>query len=82
LSLCRFHHGLVHEGGYYIVRDGAAFRFFRGDGLEVRTVTASMKEALARARHERSGDRQEPAHGQAVPAWQVRGYRQGLAQPP
>jgi hypothetical protein len=24
---------LVHEGGYYIVKDGCEFMFFRGDGL-------------------------------------------------
>lgn len=35
LSLCRFHHRLVHEGGYYIVADGSEFRFFRADGYEI-----------------------------------------------
>ena len=82
VSLCRFHHRLVHEGGYYIVRDGAAFRFFRGDGFEVRLVTASMQEALARARRERSGGCQHQSHGSTMTAWQVRGYRQGSARPP
>jgi hypothetical protein len=82
VSLCRFHHRLVHEGGYYIVRDGAAFRFFRGDGLEIRTVTASMQEALARARRESWRSVGEPPQGPTAPAWQARGYRQHLAQPP
>ena len=35
VSLCRYHHRLVHEGGYYIVKDAAAFRFFRSDGFEI-----------------------------------------------
>lgn len=38
VSVCRFHHRLVHEGGYYIVKDGSAFRFFRSDGFEVRAL--------------------------------------------
>ena len=31
---------------------------------------------------ERSSYRQEQAHGSTLPAWQARGYRQGLALPP
>jgi hypothetical protein len=31
--LCRHHHRLIHEGGYYIVKDGSELMFFRGDGL-------------------------------------------------
>jgi len=30
--LCRHHHRLLHEGGYYAVKDGADFIFCRGDG--------------------------------------------------
>ncbi len=30
--LCRHHHRLLHEGGYYVVKDGAEFIFCRGDG--------------------------------------------------
>ncbi|HET6472788.1 MAG TPA: DUF222 domain-containing protein [Pseudomonadales bacterium] len=30
--LCRHHHRLLHEGGYYVVKDGADFIFCRGDG--------------------------------------------------
>ena len=29
VSLCRYHHRLVYEGGYYNVKDDSAFRFFR-----------------------------------------------------
>jgi len=38
VSLCRQHHRLLHEGGYGIVKDGPVFRFFRADGVEVRTL--------------------------------------------
>jgi hypothetical protein len=30
--LCRHHHRLLHEGGYYVVKDGTQFIFCRGDG--------------------------------------------------
>ncbi len=33
--LCRHHHRLLHEGMYYIVKDGAHFIFCRGDGEEI-----------------------------------------------
>jgi hypothetical protein len=39
--LCRHHHRLLHEGGYYVVRDGPHFIFCRGDG---ELVTQSMRE--------------------------------------
>ncbi len=34
--LCRHHHRLLHEGGYYVVRDGCEFIFCRGDGELIR----------------------------------------------
>ena len=30
--LCRHHHRLLHEGGYYVVRDRPRFIFCKGDG--------------------------------------------------
>ena len=33
--LCRHHHRLLHEGMYYVAKDGAHFIFCRGDGEEV-----------------------------------------------
>jgi hypothetical protein len=33
--LCRHHHRLLHEGMYYVVKDGAHLIFCRGDGEEV-----------------------------------------------
>jgi hypothetical protein len=35
LLLCRHHHRLLHEGMYYVVKDGAYFIFCRGDGGEI-----------------------------------------------
>jgi len=49
VSLCRFHHRLVHEGGYYLVQDGQSFRFFRGDGFEIRGVDAQLERIFAQA---------------------------------
>jgi hypothetical protein len=49
VSLCRFHHRLVHEGGYYVVPDEQSFRFFRGDGLEVRSTTQAFRRIYAEA---------------------------------
>ena len=39
--LCRHHHRLLHEGGYYVVKDGSEFIFCRGDGelIEPRNET-------------------------------------------
>ncbi len=57
VSLCRFHHRLVHEGGYYVVKDGQAFRFFRGDGYEIRGFDEALQglyATAARARLERA----------------------------
>jgi Domain of unknown function (DUF222)/HNH endonuclease len=38
--LCRHHHRLLHEGGYYVVRDGPRFIFCRGDGELVEAACA------------------------------------------
>lgn len=45
LSLCRFHRRLVHEGGYYIVADDSSFRFFRGDGFEIKALPRKRLDA-------------------------------------
>ena len=37
ITLCHFHHHLLHEGGYRIVRtDDGVFRFLEPDGMAVR----------------------------------------------
>ena len=51
--LCRHHHRLLHEGGYYVVKDGAHFIFCRGDGELIpsrnETPPAALIERAARA---------------------------------
>jgi hypothetical protein len=52
--LCRHHHRLLHEGGYYVVKDGADFIFCRGDGemIQPKNDTAlSMLVARAARTH-------------------------------
>ena len=48
--LCRHHHRLLHEGGYYVVKDGPHFIFCRGDGelIEPRNEV-SLSALVARA---------------------------------
>lgn len=48
--LCRHHHRLLHEGGYYVVNDGVDFIFCRGDGelIEPKNETA-LSVMVARA---------------------------------
>ena len=53
VSLCRFHHRLVHEGGYYVVKDAQAFRFFRSDGYEIRGLEEALQGLYATAARER-----------------------------
>ena len=36
--LCRYHHHLVHEGGYKVVKDGTGLRFFAPAGWEIPPV--------------------------------------------
>lgn len=40
VSLCRFHHRCVHEGGFTILRHGGRLRFVRPDGVLVPEVVA------------------------------------------
>jgi hypothetical protein len=70
LSLCRFHHRAVHEGGFDVrVLDDGAFRFLRPDGEPVEF---------------RKADGEQPeSHWNDVPAgtseWKYRGDRMDLA---
>ena len=43
VSICRYHHGLLHEGGYSVVKRGAEFHFFRADGLRVPDVNDRLE---------------------------------------
>lgn len=70
LSLCRFHHRAVHEGGFDVrVLDDGAFRFMGPDGDPVDSTAA--------------GCGQPESHWNDVPAgtseWQYRGDRMDLA---
>jgi hypothetical protein len=65
VSLCRFHHRLVHEGGYYVVPDEHSFRFFRGDGFEVRSTTQAFQRIYAAAAQQQIADRMS---GERVPS--------------
>jgi hypothetical protein len=55
--ICPFHHRLVHEGGFGLVRNGDEFTFLRPDGRPISTVsppTAGASEGLVAA-NERAG---------------------------
>lgn len=64
VSLCRFHHRLIHEGGYYVVKDGSAFRFFRGDGFEVRTPVRKRGPGT-----DRKPEPMDPARWKRITHW-------------
>ncbi len=52
IGLCHFHHALLHEGGYFVVKDGDDFVFCRPDGSRVPPVDDSLAKAIARARRD------------------------------
>jgi hypothetical protein len=52
--LCRFHHRLLHEGGYQVARAGARLVFRRPDGTEIRPVPR-LPRSTARALHDGHG---------------------------
>jgi hypothetical protein len=54
--LCRHHHRLLHEGGYYVVRDGPRFIFCRGDG-ELVTGVIPESDRIRRRPNGRPADR-------------------------
>jgi hypothetical protein len=49
VGVCRFHHRLLHEGGYFVVKDGADFVFCRPDGSMIPPVDDSLPQSIARA---------------------------------
>jgi hypothetical protein len=58
--LCRYHHRLVHEGGFGMEREGDGLRFTRPDGREVPAVSKLPRVAWAdsgelRRQHEERG---------------------------
>ena len=54
--LCRHHHRLLHEGMYYVVKDGAHFIFCRGDGEEIPAGSRNADRGIDRAREKSTAD--------------------------
>jgi hypothetical protein len=70
VSLCRFHHRAVHEGGICIVRlDDSALRFVKANGVAVDSVAPGFTQPR--------GDWREMPEGTLVNRW--RGERMDLA---
>ena len=44
--LCRHHHRLLHEGGYYVVKDDRNFIFCRGDGEMIQPMSETALPVL------------------------------------
>ena len=69
VSLCRFHHRAVHEGGFNVeILDDGALRFVRPDGAVVDRVMPGCEQPR--------GDRRELREGKFVDCW--RGDRMDL----
>ncbi|MDZ7670230.1 MAG: DUF222 domain-containing protein [Gammaproteobacteria bacterium] len=52
VGVCRFHHRLLHEGGYFVVKDGEEFVFCRPDGSMIPPVDDSFRISIARAQRD------------------------------
>lgn len=52
VSTCRCHHRLLHEGGYFVVKDGDDFVFCRPDGSQIPPVDDSLQKCIARAQRD------------------------------
>jgi hypothetical protein len=73
VSICRFHHRLVHEGGYRLeTRDSGQVRVWRPDGTEVPAVAPRMRA---------SGADLEEQHRQAGLAIDGETMPRGYAEP-
>jgi hypothetical protein len=60
--LCRHHHRRLHEGGCYIVKDGATMLFFRADGTWIPPVDDARWAQRGRARARNTRSRDHAAH--------------------
>jgi hypothetical protein len=67
VQVCRFHHRLLHEGGYTVEAAGAGFVFRRPDGRQLRTVPRPPKGRV-RALHEANRTWGRPDHPEACVA--------------
>ncbi len=52
VAVCRHHHRLLHEGGYFVVKDGEDFIFCRPDGSMIPPVDDSLQKSIARAQRD------------------------------
>ncbi|MFW6093643.1 MAG: DUF222 domain-containing protein [Pseudomonadota bacterium] len=52
VGVCRYHHRLLHEGGYFVVKDGDDFVFCRPDGSMIPPVDDSLQQSIARAQRD------------------------------
>ena len=68
VSLCRYQHRLVHEGGYYIVKDESAFRFFCSDGFEV-TALPRERPGSECATSKKTPEPVDPTRWQRMTRW-------------
>jgi hypothetical protein len=49
IGVCRYHHRLLHEAGYFVMKDGDDFVFCRPDGAMIPPVDDSLERSIARA---------------------------------
>ena len=52
VGVCRYHHRLLHEGGYFVVKDADEFVFCRPDGSLIPPVDESLKKSVSRAQRD------------------------------
>ncbi|MFU8814663.1 MAG: DUF222 domain-containing protein [Pseudomonadales bacterium] len=52
VNVCRYHHRLLHEGGYFVVKDDDNFVFCRPDGSMIPLVDCSLQRSVARAKRD------------------------------
>ncbi len=75
VTVCRFHHRLIHEGGYYVVKDGSEFRFFRAHGHEVRAIPATLIDGFERAERDLFTCRSVESQGLGYAPWELPEHR-------
>ena len=72
VSVCRYHHGLLHEGGYSVVKRGVEFHFFRADGQRVPEINDHLESKELDPELARSVTlRASAASPIAAPAWRL-----------
>ena len=72
VSICRTHHGLLHEGGYSVIKRGAEFHFFGPDGLRVPEVNDHLQPGELEAELGAGVVLRGSAFGAAAaPAWRL-----------